>query len=140
MNQEKLKESIEHILNNSFTGTMATVKNNVPYSRYMTFLNQNLVLYTLTHKETDKVEEVAENPHTHILLGYEGDGFGDSYVEFSGKVTILDDDQWKQKLWNDSMKAWFNGPEDPNLIVLKITPTSIILMNKQGQPPESLEL
>lgn len=140
MNQAEVRKSIENILSQSYTGTMATVKNNKPYSRYMTFLNEELMLYTITNKETDKAEEVANNPHTHILLGYEGEGFGDSYVEYEGTVTIKDDEAWKKKLWHDSMKAWFDGPEDPSLIVLEITPTDIHLMNKQGQPPITLEL
>ena len=139
MNQQEVKESVENILDNSYTGIMATVKGNKPYSRYMTFFSDDLTLYTATSKDTDKVEEVEENPFTHILLGYEGDGFGDSYVEYQGKVTIKNDDDVKQQLWNDHMSAWFSGPDDPNLIVLEITPLEIQLMNKKGNPPETLK-
>lgn len=139
MDQEEIKTTIEDIISNSTIGPMATVKNNKPYTRYMTFQSEGLKLYTLTHRETDKVEEIDVNPYTHILLGYEGEGFGDAYIEYEGRTQIKENNEWKKELWNDHMKIWFEGPEDPNLIVLEITPIEIKLMNKQGQPPETLK-
>lgn len=136
----KIKESVENILNHSYTGPMATIKQNKPHSRYMTFFNDDLTLYTPTSKETDKAEDIEQNPYTHILLGYEGEGFGDVYVEYQGKVAIKNDEAMKKRLWNDYMKYWFDSPDDPNLIILEITPIAIRLMNKKGEPPESLEL
>lgn len=140
MEQHEVKKNIENIISNSSTGIMATVKGNMPHSRYMTFFNDGLTLYTPTGKDTDKAEEISENPNTHILLGYEGDGFGDEYVEYEGSITMKGDKQLKEKLWDDNMKAWFDGPDDPNLIVLQITPKQIRLKNKKGHPSETLEL
>ncbi|ARF15964.1 pyridoxamine 5'-phosphate oxidase family protein [Sporosarcina ureae] len=134
------KDTVQKILDESMIGTMATVDNNKPYSRYMTFMSDGLTLYTPTNKQTEKVDELEDNPYTHILLGYEGEGFGDAFVEYSGRVTISDDDSLREKIWNDHMKAWFDGPEDPNLVILKIEPESIRLMNKSGQPPEDISL
>uniref|UniRef100_UPI0018E15602 pyridoxamine 5'-phosphate oxidase family protein n=1 Tax=Virgibacillus massiliensis TaxID=1462526 RepID=UPI0018E15602 len=84
MSQEKLKQQIEHILVDSSVGTMATVKKQMPHSRYMTFFHVNLTLYTPTNKETDKAEDIEANPYTQIILGYVGEGFGDTYVEYEG--------------------------------------------------------
>ncbi|PID23084.1 general stress protein [Sporosarcina sp. P3] len=134
------KDTVQKILDESMIGTMATVDHNKPYSRYMTFMSDGLTLYTPTNKQTEKVDELQDNPYTHILLGYEGEGFGDAFVEYSGRVTISDDDSLREKIWNDHMKPWFDGPEDPNLVILKIEPESIRLMNKSGQPPEDISL
>lgn len=140
MEQSELRTIIENILEQSDIGTMATIKNNKPYSRYMTFFHKDLKLYTATSKETDKTEELKDNPHTHVLLGYEGEGFGDDYVEYEGKVTITHSKELKKKLWNTYMEPYFNGPKDPNYIVLEIEPQRILLMNKQGVSPKVLEL
>ena len=134
------KDTVQKILDESMVGTMATVENKKPHSRYMTFMNDGLILYTPTNKKTDKVDELEDNPHTHILLGYDGEGYGDAFVEYSGRVTISDDEGLKEKIWNDHMKKWFDGPEDPNLVILKIEPTAIRLMNKSGHPPEDITL
>ncbi|MUV37626.1 General stress protein [Lentibacillus sp. JNUCC-1] len=140
MNQTEIKSIAENILNKSFVGPMATVKGNKPHSRYMTFMNDNLTLYTATSRETDKKDEIEANPYTHILLGYDGEGFNDDFVEYTGKVSIHDDESMKEKMWNEHMKHWFDGPEDPDLIVLKITPVAVRVMNKKNLPPKEVEL
>lgn len=140
MEQSELRKVIEDILEKSEIGTMATIRNNKPYSRYMTFFHKDLKLYTATSKETDKAEELKDNPYTHVLLGYEGDGFGDDYVEYEGKVAITHSEELKKELWNPHMEPYFNGPKDSNFIVLEIEPQRILLMNKQGVSPKVFEL
>ncbi|WP_077324752.1 pyridoxamine 5'-phosphate oxidase family protein [Virgibacillus siamensis] len=140
MNQQEIRENIENILDNSAVGVMATVQQNKPHSRYMTFHRDGLTLYTATNNNTHKTEEIKENPHTHILLGYEGEGFGDEYVEYEGKVSISQSDAMKKKLWNEYMESWFSGPDDPDYIVLEITPQKIHLMNKKNAEPRILNL
>ncbi|AZB41974.1 general stress protein [Bacillus sp. FJAT-42376] len=140
MDQQQLKEQIVKIIDQNKIGTLATVKNRKPHSRYMTFFNENLTLYTPTDIETHKVEEIDENPNVHILLGYDGEGFGDTYVEVEGTASIEKSEELKQRLWDDNMKMWFDGPNDENYIVLKIIPDQIRLMNKKGEPPHTLEV
>lgn len=135
-----VKEQILSIISNKHVGTMATIHDNKPRSRYMTFFNDNLTLYTATSKDTHKTEDVEQNPYTHILLGYEGEGVGDEYVEIEGKVIESDDKSIKEKVWNEHLEPWFDGPEDPKLVILQINPEQIRLMNKKGQPPQTLEL
>ncbi|SIQ87899.1 General stress protein 26 [Domibacillus enclensis] len=135
-----VKEQVLSILKESHVGTMATINDNKPRSRYMTFFNDDLTLYTVTSKDTHKTEDIEQNPYTHILLGYEGEGVGDTYVEIEGKVSEHDDESMREKVWNDHLEPWFDGPEDPKLLILKIDPDQIRLMNKKGQPPQTLEL
>ena len=80
------KETALKILDSSNVGTMATVYKVKPHSRYMTFFHDDFTLYTATSNETDKVEELEKNPYTHILIGYDGDGVGDTYLEILGKA------------------------------------------------------
>nr|WP_089738786.1 pyridoxamine 5'-phosphate oxidase family protein [Gracilibacillus ureilyticus] len=140
MNNQEIRKSIENILENCSLGTMATIQQDRPHSRYMMYSNDGLTLYTATSSETHKVDEIQKNPYTHILLGYEGDGFGDEYVEYQGKVTINDSKDLKEELWNSYMKNWFDSPDDPDFIVLEIEPVEIRLMNKKGEAPKELVL
>ena len=134
------KELALKILNDNLIGTMATVQQNKPHSRYMTFFNEDFILYTATSKQTHKVEEIQNNPNTHILIGYDGKGFGDSFLEIEGTVIESDDESLKEKVWNKALKGWFDGPEDPDLIILKITPTQIRVMNTKGDEPQIVVL
>ena len=133
------KKSALKILKESYVGTMATIQENKPHTRYMTFFNDEFILYTVTSKQTEKVDELEANPHTHILIGYEGEGFGDDFLEIQGTVTISSDETMKEKVWNKMLKPWFSGPEDPNLVILKVTPDTIRLMNKKGEEPQVIE-
>jgi general stress protein 26 len=139
MDKQQLKDRIIKVLGKSKVGSMATVEGNKPHSRYMTFFNEDLTLYTPTSNETYKAEEIERNPHVHILLGYEGDGMGDAYIEVQGKATIKKEQKLKDKYWNDRMEKWIKSPEDPNFIILEIKADTIRLMNDNGEP-ETLNL
>ncbi|MGI2327876.1 pyridoxamine 5'-phosphate oxidase family protein [Planococcus sp. YIM B11945] len=140
MNQEDLKKTALKILEESYVGTLATVKDNKPHSRYMTFFNDEFTLYTATSKKTQKVDELEANPNAHILLGYEGQGVGDAFLEIEGEMGLHDDRSMIDKIWNDALKGWFTGPDDPDLIILAIKPKHLRLINKKGEAPQNIEL
>lgn len=132
-------EIAKKILDDNMVGTMATIEGNKPHSRYMTFFNNNFILYTVTSKDTHKVEELSKNPYTHILLGYDGKGLGDQFLEIEGKVEISSDDSMREKVWNKELSSWFDGPEDPRMVVLKVSPSQIRLMNTKGKDPQIVD-
>ncbi|MFC7363874.1 MULTISPECIES: pyridoxamine 5'-phosphate oxidase family protein [Bhargavaea] len=134
------KATAQKILDESMVGTMATVQGGKPFTRYMTFFNDGFTLYTATSKQTDKVDELEDNPHTHILIGYDGEGFGDDYLEIMGTAEITDDEGLIDKVWNDSMETYFEGPDDPDLVILKVRPDAMRVMNKKGQPPQDVTM
>lgn len=140
MSQEELKQKVLNLLDEQKVGTLATVEQNQPHTRYMTFFHEGLTLYTPTSKETHKAEEIEKNPNVHILIGYSGEGFGDTYAEIEGTATLTDDPELIDRLWSDEMEKWFKGKDDPNLVILKIDPTSIRYMNEGSRTPAELSL
>lgn len=140
MSQNQLKEKVLNIIGDHKIGVLSSVENNKPHSRYMTFFNEELTLYTPTNANTEKIDEIEKNPNVHILIGYENEGLGDSYLEISGTSKINASKELKDKLWNESFENWFDSPNDPNYLILQIKPESIRLMNNNGQPPQELTL
>lgn len=140
MEQNELQHVAEDILTNHQIGTLASVKNDKPFSRYMTFFHEGYTLYTATDKHTHKVDDLSHNPNVHVLLGYTYDGTTDAYLEIEGKASIEDNKDTKQKIWNEKLEPWFNGPEDPNYTVLKIDPSEIRLMNTKEEEAQVLDL
>ncbi|MGE7903943.1 pyridoxamine 5'-phosphate oxidase family protein [Peribacillus sp. NPDC094092] len=140
MSQNQLKEKVLNIIRDHKIGVLSTVENNKPHSRYMTFFNDELTLYTPTSGKTEKIDEIEKNPNVHILIGYDNEGLGDSYLEISGTSKINDSQELKDELWNESFEDWFEGPKDPNYLILQIKPESIRLMNNNGEPPQELSL
>ncbi|CAK6471824.1 pyridoxamine 5'-phosphate oxidase family protein [Peribacillus castrilensis] len=140
MSQNQIKEKVLNIIRDHKIGVLSSVENNKPHSRYMTFFNDDLTLYTPTSGKTEKIDEIEKNPNVHILIGYDNEGLGDSYLEISGTSKINDSQELKDKLWNESFERWFEGPKDPNYLILQIKPESIRLMNNNGEPPQELSL
>ena len=71
MSDQDLKNKVLEIISDHRTGVLSSVENNKPHSRYMTFYNEDLTLYTPTKLDTEKVEEIEKNPSVSVLLGYE---------------------------------------------------------------------
>ena len=128
MEKQKVIEEIENILNISKVGVMSTISGSKPNSRYMLFYNDGHTLYTKTNKDSLKVDEIDENPSTHVLLGYE-ETSNDSFLEIDGKVEVVEDKETLDWLWQNQDKTYFDSKNDPELIVLKINPESVKVMN-----------
>ncbi|MEH6947358.1 pyridoxamine 5'-phosphate oxidase family protein [Bacillus sp. JJ634] len=140
MSQQDLKKEVVEILSNHRTGVLSSVENNKPHSRYMTFYNEDLTLFTPTKADTEKIEEIERNPAVSVLLGYEDKGQSDTYVEIAGTSTINNSEQLKKQFWDESFNKWFDGPEDPNYVFLQIQPETVRILNNQGEPPQELHL
>lgn len=140
MKNQDIKEHVLKIMSTSNTGVLSSVENNKPHSRYMTFYNKDLTLYTPTKLDTEKVSEIEKNPSVAVLLGYEGEGLDDGYVQITGTSKISTSPELKKQFWEESFQQWFKGPEDPNYAFLQIQPEIIRVLNNHGEPPQELNL
>lgn len=120
---ETLKEDILEILNNNKIGPMATLNGEKPYGRYMTFKNEEFTLYTTTEEGSQKVDDLQTNPYVHILLGYTNKDTSAPYIEYTGKLSEIKDDELKLKMAN-FFRSLFQS-EKGNMVTLQIEPISI---------------
>jgi general stress protein 26 len=140
MSQQDLEQQVVKIISGQRTGVLSSVENNKPHSRYMTFYNEGLTLFTPTKLDTEKVDEIEKNPFVSVLVGYEDQGQSDSYVEIAGTATLNSSEEVKKQFWDESFQKWFASPEDPNYVFLQIKPETVRLLNKEGEPPQELQL
>lgn len=128
MDKNEVLDRIKAILDQSRIGVMSTIDGDKPNARYMVFYNDDFTLYTKTSEETPKFEEVEKNPNTHIMLGY-NEGNNKAYLEISGTVQTVDDKETIDWLWDSQDKTYFNGKDDDDLVILKVIPENIRVMN-----------
>jgi len=140
MSNQDLKEKVITIISNHRTGTLATVENNKPHTRYMTFYNEDITLYTPTKRDTEKIDEIKNNPYVSVLLGYEDKGQSDAFVEILGTSSINDTQSLKDRFWEESFNQWFDGPNDPNYVFLEIQPETVRILNLNGEPAQEFSL
>jgi len=137
---EDLKNKLLEVVQNHKVGTLATISQNKPFSRFMLFFNEDLVLYTATNKDTHKVEDINTNPNVHILLGNDCNGWDDPYLEVEGTVMVEESKELKERFWNEHLKNWIPSADDPNYMLLKISPSSYRYFEKSSSEPEILSL
>ncbi|EOG8992243.1 pyridoxamine 5'-phosphate oxidase family protein [Staphylococcus pseudintermedius] len=128
MMKQQAIEKINQVIEQSRIGVLSTADNNKPNSRYMIFYNDDLDLYTKTSRSTRKFEELTQNPDAHVLLGYE-EGSGQPYVEIEGRVDIITNSKEIDWLWQEQDHTFFDSKNDPDLVVLRIIPSHITLLN-----------
>lgn len=135
-----VKDKALKIMSKNDVGVLATVSGNKPVARYMSFYSEEFVLYTITDKRTEKVEDIEENPHAFILLGYTEGVFDKDYVEIEATVSTTQDAKLIDHAWNDYMDDQYSGKDDPNILVLKLSPVSVTLKEKKGEKSTPVEL
>ncbi|MGD7008662.1 pyridoxamine 5'-phosphate oxidase family protein [Metabacillus sp. 84] len=135
-----LEDKIIKLLDHHQIGSMATVRNGKPYSRFMLFFHEGLTLYTATSKKAHKAEDIEKNPSVHLLLGYEGKGFQDEYAEVEATASVEGSTELKKKFWNENLKDWIAGPDDPDYMLLKLEPSVFCYFSKAGEGPETLNM
>lgn len=128
MDNTNLTNKINEILNTSRVGVLSTAYNNVPNSRYMIFYNDGNTLYTKTNVSSIKIDEIKSNPRAHILIGYD-DTNNRSFLEIDATLSIAQDQETIDWLWQNQDKSFFDNKTDPELCVVKAQPQSIKIMN-----------
>jgi general stress protein 26 len=75
-------------------------------------------LWFLTLLDTGKVNEIKRESQVNVSYARPKD---QSYVSVSGRATLINDRAKIKDMWDPIYKTYFpNGPEDPNLRLLKV--------------------
>ncbi len=57
----------------------------------------------------------------HVFLGYTN-GSGSEWASINGSARVVDDHEKVKELWSPFWKNWFEGPEDPRVILIEVAP------------------
>jgi general stress protein 26 len=83
----------------------------------------NGTLWFFTDIRSIKVEEVNNQKQVHLAYAHPGKV---SYMDVWGTASIVTDRQLIKDKWSPVVKAYFpGGAEDPNLALMKVTPTEV---------------
>ena len=70
-------------------------------------------------KDSRVVEEITAD--ARVYLGYTNHT-GSEWASLNGHATIVTDRAKIKELWSPALKNWFDGPEDPNIALIKVEP------------------
>ncbi|TYP88061.1 pyridoxamine 5'-phosphate oxidase family protein [Blastococcus xanthinilyticus] len=73
-------------------------------------------LWFFAERSSHPVAHIAAQPQVNV-----GIGSGGTWVSLTGHARVVEDLAKKKELWNGGVEAWFpNGPEDPEVVLLKV--------------------
>jgi general stress protein 26 len=137
MDKAELRGKILDLLKGPHLASLATIKDGRPWVRYVTTHGtDDLTLYVNTFGPSRKVAQIKADTHVHVVLGASPEHMESPYLNIVATAEVLDDAETKERFWSDTLKAYFTGPDDPNLVILKITPSVIELMGPGKMQPE----
>ena len=70
-------------------------------------------------RDSGKVEEIEANDQ--VYLGYTN-GSGSEWASINGRARIVTDRAKIKELWSPFWKNWFDGPDDPKIILIEVLP------------------
>lgn len=112
-----------------------------PWVRYVVgVMDESLTLRFTTSLLSRKIAHIKANPNVHVTAGA---GFPPeqtrSYIQFVGKASVSTEAKEKQAMWNDMLKAYFTGVDDPNYCVVILEPEKIEYFTMATMQPEVWE-
>lgn len=75
-------------------------------------------LWFMTGSDTSKAREINYDKDVNIAYSEPAKNL---YISVSGKAQLINDRARIKKIWNPLLKAWFEGPDDPTIRLLKIS-------------------
>lgn len=77
-------------------------------------------LWFIVARDSHEIAEITADPVVNVSFAS-----SDTWVSLSGLAEQVDDNAKLKELWNPAVEAWFpDGPEDPNITLLKFVSDS----------------
>lgn len=139
---DQLKTKILDVLRTFQLSAVATVhKDGIPWVRYViTSADENMVIRFATPLHSRKVAQLIANPNVHVTCGVSEVATAKQWVQVGGVASVKTDVATKKDFWNDFLRAYFDGPDDPQYAVVEIVPSRIEYYTMESIEPEVLEL
>ncbi len=123
----ELKEKIWKILGQPQTAALATIsESGAPWVRYVTIRSEgDFTLSFCTSLASRKARHIAAHPEVHLTCGNLEPPDDSAYLQIAGRAGIRDDTATKRQYWLEGWSRYFQGPDDPDYVMVFVTPTLI---------------
>ena len=124
---DDLKEKILAVIKTPQLMPLATVtEDGKPWVRYvMGFGADDMTIRIVTSLRTRKAAQIKSNPEVHLTCGAASPEETERYLQISGRAEVSTEETERNLCWNDHLKAYFSGPDDPNYCVVIVNPYRI---------------
>lgn len=139
--KEALKRKILAMCARPTVAVLATVtEDKRPWARYMApTADENLDFWMSSFTDSRKTAQIRNNPHVHLTTGVTDMETASAYLQVEGDAQVITDQAVKNANWDERMRKYFRGPDDPDYCVIKISSRRIEYQTMEPVPPEVWE-
>lgn len=137
-----LKETIYRKMQGQNLWSLATVtKDGKPWVRYVapTAVEPDLTIWVATFGGSRKVAQIKANSEVHLTMGMTEVAMEGSYLQVQTKARVVDSAEDKERNWHDHLRTYFSGPDDPNYVLLELTPYRVEYNDMTSMEPQVWE-
>ena len=122
-----LQQRIHDLLARRTVAALATVtEDGKPWVRYMVpRVDDELTLTCAAHLDSRKVAHLRRQPEVHLTCGVAALETARQYVQVQGRAEVVTDARSRHAFWNDWLRRYFTGPDDPKYCLIVIRPYRI---------------
>lgn len=133
-----LAQRILTIIKEPHLASFATIaEESKPWVRYVTCqASVDLTIRFATFIGSRKVAQIKKNPEVHLTCGVTDLATAQTYLQIQGKAELSTDKAEREAFWNDYLKRYFKGPDDPNYGIIIVKPYRIELYTMGNFKPE----
>ncbi len=85
-------------------------------------------LWFFAERDSRKVKQINANPQVGVTLTS-----NDTWISLHGSAHVVNDPEKAKELWNTWVEAWMpRGPEDPGVVLIKVTPETAEYWDSPG--------
>ena len=110
-------QKLHELIDGMHTAMLTTSEGTRMRSRPMAVIkNEGNVLWFFTGKDSDKAREIGGHSQVNVAFADESHN---KFVSISGKAQVVNDPVKAREIWTVFAKGWFDGPEDPDLRMIR---------------------
>jgi len=141
MAQNELKHIISQFFKTYEYSNLITIDaSGCPKGRMMENLplGDDLVFWFATGIQSNKVQEIRNNPHASVFVYRPSDH---SSISAVGAAEVVTSDVVRAEKWKEKWTAfWKQGPSDPNYALIKVVPQKITYLDFAAHKQQVLEM
>ena len=136
-----LEQKIKEVLKGPQLAVLATMtEEGKPWARYvMAVADDELKIRFCTFLNSRKVAQLRASPEAHLTCGVTVPEETNSYIQVAARAEITTDEAERHAFWDDHLKTYFSGPDDPQYAIVILTPYRIEYMPAGKMEPEVWE-
>lgn len=134
MNDHDIRARARRIIDQAPMSVLTTLdEGGYPQSRTMwtPAVDDDFTVYFVTGRILEKCRQISANPRVCCFwTQIEDNALGGGYVCIKGEARVTDEQQLRDRLWDDVLSQYFpGGKTDPNYVVVVVKPSEMTVMD-----------